>query len=221
MFELTRRVTLICVSRLSAATLMVAMVFGGGHAVAFAQCSGTPTGVECDASPWRSPGTTGIPDSPGYVSMDGIWATLQLPSGVTSGKTTLRWSVTQIPDLIRQAGFIKNPQLFLRMLFQDNGGGHVNVYLKEMSWYGGPIKTILQVSSDWFPSSPYPQTGSNGSACGVFGWNWDPDRKNWFFDFDHNLYWIEVTLSGTSTNPPSIGGVEVGIRDCAGAGVTY
>ncbi len=146
--------------------------------------------------PWTSIGAAGTVDE-GEVTFTGPIAYLANEGAV------IRYNVVAVDGLFATSGPLPT-RTFLTARFRDNGdNNHVVVRLKSQALTGanaGDITTLMTIDSDDYPGSSSFQTRSIWCDGGGFS-----------FDFVHNAYFVEVTMT-RSALPITAGlaGIQVG-----------
>lgn len=116
-------------------------------------------------------------------------AQLALPTETTTA--TVRYNVTAVDGLFQQGS-----HLGMTVRFRDDGDrARVLVRLYEQDIYTGATALLLSFDSNGFNSSPFYQTQSVGTAL-----------PYWSFDFNQKAYFIEATLTKTSSSIALNGG---------------
>jgi len=141
------------------------------------------------AYPWTSTGSTGTPDedalptdvAPGKITMNMPYATLK--NSQASMFATIRYNVTAVFD----TSYNFTP--YLQMRFLDSGTTtQVYAVLRAYNTTTGVSRTLATLDSNSFPASAAYQTQT---AC-------SPNNQ-WINDFVNEVYYVDVTLSRTST----------------------
>ena len=141
------------------------------------------------AYPWTSAGSTGTPDedalptdvAPGKITMNMPYATLK--NTQASMSATIRYNVTAVFD----TSYNFTP--YLQMRFLDSGATtQVYAVLRAYNTTTGVSRTLATLDSNSFAASAAYQTQS---AC--------TPNNQWINDFVNEVYYVDVTLSRTST----------------------
>jgi hypothetical protein len=141
------------------------------------------------AYPWTSAGSTGTPDedalptdlTPGKITMNLPYATLKATQASMSA--TIRYNVTAVFD----KSYIFTP--YLQMRFLDSGATtRVYAALRAYNTTNGSGRLLATLDSNSFPASAAYQTQISCTP-----------NNQWINDFVNEVYYVEVTLSRTST----------------------
>jgi hypothetical protein len=144
---------------------------------------------DAQAYPWTSAGSTGTPDEdalptdvvPGKITMSLPYATLKNSQAPLSA--TIRYNVTAVFDRV----YIFTP--YLQMRFLDSGTTtRVYAVLRAYNTDTGGSRVLATLDSNSFPVSAAYQTQISCSP-----------NNQWINDFTNEVYYVEVTLSRTST----------------------
>lgn len=136
-------------------------------------------------SPWVTVGSAGTADEANvdYVSFSGGIASID-SSAPEAVSAVLRYNIVSAPDL-EDAG----ANVAMKVRFRDNGANaRVVVSLKRYSMDNGGSYTMLTFDSNDMPSSTVYQTATVQDGC-----------SGPHFDFQNYSYYLEVTLSRTSS----------------------
>lgn len=140
------------------------------------------------AYPWTSTGSTGMPDettlatdvSPARIHLSGPYVTLLANAAQQSA--VIRYNVTDVFD----KNYIFTPSLQMR--FVDSGATTQVVGVLRAYSNSGSSRVLATLDSNSFAASGAYQTQVSCSP-----------NNQWINDFDNEVYYVEVTLSRTST----------------------
>ncbi|MFO0985167.1 MAG: hypothetical protein U1E76_26140 [Planctomycetota bacterium] len=162
---------------------------------------GAATAVADDSRPFTTAGSTGTVDESdlGIVTLSGPYVAVSAaaPAGSTAD---VRYNVIDLQGLHGYDRYI------MRVRFLDNGASaHVIVRLKEYNIATGATITRMTLDSNAFAPGAAYQTQSVDSGC------W----PGWSFNFDLNVYFIEVELQKTGAGgTPSLAAIQIGGSLC-------
>lgn len=146
------------------------------------------------AYPWTSAGSTGTPDedalptdvAPGKITMSLPYATLKATQAQMTA--TIRYNVTAVFD----KSYTFTP--YLQMRFLDSGTTtRVYAVLRAYNTTTGGSRTLATLDSNSFPASANYQTQLSCTP-----------NNQWINDFANEVYYVEVTLSRTSTTGSAV-----------------
>jgi hypothetical protein len=142
--------------------------------------------------PWTTAGSTGTVDeqSVGVVRLSSGNAYLD-PTAVVGASGTIRY------DVIGTEGLTSNSGIAMAVRYKDGGlSEQVRASLKRYNMFTGATTTLLTFDSDtWMQSS-----SSQRREVYAYGICPSPGPG---FDFNDSIYYVEVTLTRTSTAPSS------------------
>jgi len=141
------------------------------------------------AYPWTSAGSTGTPDEdalptdlvPGKITMSMPYATLKATQASMSA--TIRYNVTAVFD----KSYTFTPYLEMRFL-DSSTTTRVYAALRAYNTDNGTSRLLATLDSNSFPASAAYQTQVSCSP-----------NNQWINDFANEVYYVEVTLSRSST----------------------
>lgn len=149
---------------------------------------------------WTVAGSTGTVDEGDLSEVSLANSNLQINSALSSATVTARYSVTGIDDVV---GSARVKYVFVR--FRDTGDGKVRLALKQQP-RGSSTPTDLAIldSDSWLPAGSF-QNAEWWGGCAVGGG----------FDFQNNLYFIEVDMSkSVSVGNPAVQTIQVCSYPC-------